>query len=270
MKFKHSGNLGDLIYSIPTMLELAKNKKIDLCIGIGAPTQYTAAHPAGNVQINEAAYNFIVPLLEKQKYINSITAVSYRETNVDVDLDSFRTVLPQCGYRFDYGDICRWYNYVFNTYPDLTKKWIDVTGMFHDENITLPNGITIDLIKKSIVVARSSRYRNPLINYAYLTKYEHVLFVGVPSEYDDFLKSCPHAIYVPTLNALEFALIIKMCKLFISNQTMAFSLAESMKIDRVLEVGQMCPNVIPHTKNGRDVVHHPGFINAIEFFMDKK
>lgn len=270
MKFKHSGNLGDLIYSIPTILELAKKEPIDLLVGIGAPTQYSAAHPAGNVQINDAAYEFILPLLQSQKYINSVSDVSFADQTFDINLDVFRSVLPQCGYRFDYGDICRWYNYVFNTYPDLTKKWIDVSKIDFDTNTFLPEGITKKIINDSIVVARSSRYRNTLINYAYLNKYDNVIFLGVPSEYDDFVKSCPAAKYIPTLNALEFALILRECKLFISNQTMAFSIAEAMKIDRILEVGQMCPNVIPHTQNGRDVIHHPGFINAIEYFMDKK
>lgn len=53
---------------------------------------------------------------------------------------------------------------------------------------------------------------------------------------------------------LELAEIIAVCKLFIGNQSFPFSIAEGLKIQRILELSTDIINVVPEGKGGYDVL----------------
>jgi hypothetical protein len=52
-------------------------------------------------------------------------------------------------------------------------------------------------------------------------------------------------------DALEMAMFIYASPLFLGNQSMPFAIAEGLKVDRILEHYQSCPNVIPVGGNAK-------------------
>src|SRR6202012_2144105 len=190
------------------------------------------SHPLNNVMLNQAMADNLVPLLNSQHYINETQIYNNQEINLNLSL--FR----ETGLELDKGNIARWNFYITGINADLTKPWISVQ----------PDNEFAD----SIVVARSSRYNNPFVNYSFLGDYDKVVFVGVKQEYNQMKKSLPKLYWHKVNNFLELAKVISGSKLFIGNQSFPFSVAEGLKAVRLLEVYHRSPNVIPEGGNGYD------------------
>jgi hypothetical protein len=71
-------------------------------------------------------------------------------------------------------------------------------------------------------------------------------FVGVEREYEVMKAICPEVVYMPVENFKQMAMLISGAKYFFGNQSMAFAIAEQMKVNRVLEQYYNAPNVIPN------------------------
>ena len=238
--FRHSGNAGDIMYAIPAMYALAKNRKIHLHLNINARGDYgKMKHPLGTVMLNQQMADMLQPLVLNQPSFASCSA--YHGEPVDVDLDQFRK------YPFNYrtGNICRWYFLTFGINGDLSKPWLHA----------LPD----PSFKNTIVIARSRRYRNPGIDYSFLSQFTDTAFVGLPDEYEDMKKMIPNIRYVGVSNFLEMASVIAGSKFFIGNQSLPFSIAEGLKTKRILEVFHLSPNVIVEGSNGYDFCYQPQF-----------
>jgi hypothetical protein len=243
--FKHSGNVGDIIYSLPTIFSLAKKNKICLHLHLNQKGIYGKNfHPLGNVMLNESMYNNIKPLLEYQP--NFKTCDIYTNQTIHYNLDLFRK------YPIDTkrGNIARYYFQAFAVSPDLCCPWLQANAntQFND----------------SIVIARSNRYRMPGISYAFLKKYNNLFFVGLEKEYNEMRTELPNIQYLPVKNFLDLANIIAGCKFFIGNQSFPFALAEALKVPRLLEVYQPCPNVIVAGSNGYDFSFQPQFEHIVQ------
>ena len=66
--FNHSGNFGDILYSLPFCMELIKHmdKRVDdfsFNIQINQKADYSSEHPYGNVTMTKGAAEFLHPLL---------------------------------------------------------------------------------------------------------------------------------------------------------------------------------------------------------------
>jgi len=256
--FKHSGNIGDIIYSLPTLKALGGG---NLHLLLNQPTGYYpgAEHPLGNVLLNEDMYNRIVPLLEHQNYIKKVKKIDLskpitEDIFIDYDLDVFRK-MP---INFQAGSISRWYFYVFNVYPDLSEPWITVEPNYE--------------YKDYIIVNRTSRYRNTQINgginYNFLSKYQNIIFTGVESEYNEFKIFVPNSQFLQTDNFLQLAQHIAGCKAFIGNASFCFSLAEAIKMKRVLEICPFASGVIPYGKGAYDFYLQPHFESIVGKIQD--
>jgi hypothetical protein len=198
--------------------------------------------------LNESVVKKLEPLLLQQPYINELAI--YQGENIDFDFDFIR----RYPFMHNAGSIPRWYFYFFAINADLGRPWLTVTPS--------------DVYKDYIVVARSFRYRQPLINYRFLSKYPKIVFVGLPDEFEDMKKAIPDITYQPVNNFLELAQIIAGCRLFIGNQSFPFSIAEGLKVKRILEVYIPCPNVIPEGNNGYDFIYQPQFEKLVERIME--
>ena len=243
--FKHSGNSGDIIYALPTIFELSKNGKAHIKLQINQKGLYSNYHPLGALMLNQKMVDMLQPLLLYQPQIATCTV--YNNESVDYDLDLFRDY-PLL---LDKGNICRWYFYVYGINYPLHNPWLIAPAD--------------DTYSKCIVIARSHRYRSPFIDYGFLSKYANVLFVGVQEEYEDIKKMLPNIEYKPVGNFLELATIINSCKLFIGNQSFPFSIAEGLKVNRLLEVYYKSPNVIVEGKGANDFMFQPQF----EYMVDQ-
>ncbi|MDQ6609077.1 MAG: hypothetical protein M3Y85_04575 [Bacteroidota bacterium] len=248
--FKHSGNAGDIIYSLPAAYTIAKNATIHYHLSLGMKGVYgKSPHPLGNLMLNEKMVEMISPLLTAQPQIASCT-VHQPNDKIDVDLDLVRNHPIS----MNAGHIARWYFYVFAVNADLGKPWL-----FAQPDIN---------VNDHIVIARSQRYRAPGIDYGFLKKYKNLLFVGVEEEWKEMKEMLPHIEYKPVKNFLELAQIIAGSKLFIGNQSFPFSIAEGLKVKRLLEVYWRAPNVIPEGSNGYDFYFQPQFEKLVERLVE--
>ncbi len=250
INIKHTGNCGDLIYSLPAMRQLSvnENKKISLFIWLDRKGVYYegAEHPLGGVMFNQKMLDMAKPLLEYLPFIESVQA--WDGEKIHVDFDNHR--LMEIG--MPYGHIPCWY---FLAFPDLVCDLSEKTFM-------VPFN---DTYKDMIIVNRTSRYRNPHISYHFLRNHKNVHFVGVLEEYDDFKREVPNAKYLKVDNFLQLAVVINSCKFFIGNQSMCFAIAENIKVKRILEVCSFAPNVIPQGANGYQYYHQSSF----EYYVNK-
>ncbi len=250
INFSHSGHAGDIIYSIPTMLELAQGKKINLYLTLNQPNRdFTKQmrHPNGNVMLTQKSVDLFAPLLLAQPGFAKCEA--HKEQPIHYDLTAFRS------FPFDYrmGSIARWYFLTYGISRDLGKHWLQVTPntSFHD----------------AILLARSSRYRTPHITYTFLKKYPRIVFVGMPDEFAEMQQQIPQLIYQPVTNFYELAAVIAGSALFIGNQSFPFSLAEALKVKRVLEVFPQCPNVVVEGEYAYDFCYQPQFEKIVKDLM---
>ena len=89
IKVKHSGNAGDIVYSLSSMYDYCteNNCKIVYYIKIGVPSGFTdETHPTGAVMMNDFMFDFLAPLLKAQPYIHEVIKVG-KDENVLVDYD---------------------------------------------------------------------------------------------------------------------------------------------------------------------------------------
>lgn len=231
----HSGNAGDVIYALPTIKKIyeltgaAINLYFRLGRAVNLPNYNT--HPLGGVMLNQKMAGMLIPLIQSQEYIDNCEV--YNGQAIDIDLDYFRSgAIPT------HGNIARWCSYVTGVSPDLWKKWLSAN----------PDTAYAD----SIIVARSGRYRNRAIGYAFLNKYPNLVFLGIESEYEDIKQYLPNIRWVQVTDFLQMAQIIAGCKFFIGNQSFPYSIAEALKKPRILEVSFEVTNVMPEGEGGHD------------------
>jgi hypothetical protein len=250
LNFNHSGNAGDIIYALPTIKKIAEKVKVPLNLYLrpNQPSRISAdkTHPLGSVMLNEKSIEMLEPLISSQPYINQYGA--FTNQRIDIDLDYFRVGLVP----LDKGNIAHWCAYITGVNPDLWKRWLTVEP---------------DLsFKNEVVIARSERYRNIFIDYKFLRNYERLKFIGVESEFKDIRKHIPNIEWVQVNDFLQMAQIIAGCKFFIGNQSFPFSIAEALKVPRILEVSLEVINVIPEGENGYDFLfqdHFKALVNEL-------
>jgi len=236
ININHSGNAGDIIYALATLKRIHESTgvKINLYLKLSKPRNMPShmTHPLGAVMLNQKMVDMLVPLILSQSYIAKCEA--YNGQQIHIDLDFFRSKLIP----IDHGNIARWCGYLTGITPQLWKNWLTVEP---DKSYA-----------NTLIIARSERYRNASVNYSFLQKYSDLVFVGVASEYDDMRKAIPTLKWVQVDDFLKLAQIIAGCKLFIGNQSFPFSLAEALKVPRILEVYYQAANVIPEGENAYD------------------
>ena len=225
LNFKHSGHIGDIIYSLPIIKELSKTHICNLYIDLDVPiARHAFKHTAGSVYINKKIYKKLVPLLNKINYISDSGV--FENQKIHINLDLFRD-LP-----FDLNFISfRWYFHLTGIQTNLSESFLDVE----------PH----KTIKNKVVIVRSFRARNSFVNYKFLSKYDGLLFIGLKEEYDDLKKEVPNLEFYDVKDFYEMAQIIKSSKFYLGNQSFAYALAEGIKVPRLLEAYSDFPVVHP-------------------------
>ena len=234
ISFLHSGHLGDIINSLPLIKEISKSKKCRLFIEINKPLPIHAQdpdHPFGKYYLSESSVKKILPLLYKQTYIKQVDI--FKNESIDVNLNFFR----EMPINFNI-DSVRWYFHLTGIHGDLNEPYL-INVENHE-------------IKEKIVVIRTKRRKNNLINYDFLRNYKDVLFLGLKNEYNDLKNEIPNLEFFDCKDFLEMAQIIYSSKIFIGNLSFGFTLAEGLKKPRLLESGPGFPLVYPNGKNAYD------------------
>ena len=239
LNFLHSGHLGDIMYSLPAIKELSKTHKCKLYIQADKPMEVDYQnHPSGKVYLDKRIVNLLLPLLQQQTFLNSVNI--YNNEKIDVNLDLFRKM--PINIRFH---SVRWYSHLTGVHVNMHEPCLFVK----------PH----KLVKNKIVIVRSPRYRNSYINYEFLKNTKNLVCVGLKSEFEDLKKEIHNLEFYDCKDFLEMAEIIKGSKFFIGNECFAYSIAESLKIPRLLEASPDFPVVFPASSNGYDFYHQNHF-----------
>jgi len=246
INFLHSGHLGDAINALPLIKEISKTKKCNYYIEANKTLPnhiLDSHHPFGNVYLNNKSVDMLLPLIKSQKFIKN--SEKYSNQPIDINLNVFR----EFPLNFNI-DSVRWYFHLTGIHANLNETYIEVNH--HND------------FSNKIIIARSLRRKNYLINYKFLNKYKNTLFLGMENEYLDLKNEITNLEFYDCKDFLEMAMIMKNCKIFIGNLSFGFALAEAMKIPRLLESGPDFPLVYPNGKNGYDFYFQRHFEKLFE------
>jgi len=261
LNLSHAGYSGDIIYSLPLAESMSKNlnglvnyvvirnKKSSLSPGM--------SHPSGSVLMNKKSFEFIKPLLESLNYVNEVLFLLEKDIDKDcIRLDFYR---DNIGLNLSAGHVPLYARKYFGLEFSLEQKWLDV------EPINLDQGI---------VCCFSRRYRNISLSYDFLDQFDNVFFVGLRDEYEHFIKinDLKRCKYYEVENAFQMARFIAGARLFLGNQSFGFSLAEAIKVNRALEVCEICPNVLPMGHGAHDYINEHALFEILKkhgFFVKR-
>ena len=231
--FKHSGDLGDIIYSLPTIKLLGGGiLYLDITGGEDEPI-CKAQCMDGKTKFNKITYDYIKPLLEIQDYITEVKI--YKSEKIDYNLNNFR------------------YKFADPNSRSKTKNLLDC----HLESFNLPvwnsndswlktdNVIKLD---RKTIITRTPRYQS---NYAWYqsNKFkirDKCIFVGLPKEHDYFEWALDIKVpYYPTKTALDMARVLSGSNSFITNQTSTLAIAIGLgTVPIAQEVDPRVPNCV--------------------------
>jgi hypothetical protein len=222
LTFKHSGNAGDIIYALASVKHICEkqNTKAIIYLHLNQSSSFNH-HVTGDVMLNQKMYDMIKLLLEYQDYIEKVEP--YAGQIIDYNLDAFRNNKVN----LSAGNIATWYSFPYpELNPDLSQAWLTAPKV----NQILP------------VANRTERYVNPLIMYDLIGKCD---FIGVDREYKIISQYTSNFNHLKVMDFLEMAAVINSSPLFLGNQSLAFAIAEGLKVKRILESFYNAPNVIP-------------------------
>ena len=183
------------------------------------------------VFLTDTNVDMLLPLFMNQPYIHKVD--KYTNQEIDIDLNLIRE-MP-----IDFNiDSVRWYSQLTGIHTDLSVPYI-----FAEPH---------DVIKNKVTIMRNVRRKNYFTNYKFLKKYENLLFIGLNDEYENLKKEVPNLEFYDCKDFLEMAQIIKSSKLFLGNLSFGYTIAEGLKIPRLLESVPEFPLVYPNGKNAYD------------------
>lgn len=196
--YKHSGDIGDMIYSLP-IIRFYGGGELHL-----NPWGLPSKKPDGSASgFNKATIKLVKPLLEAQEYITKVK--SWNRDRVNVDLDYFRT--NPVGLENLCENILTRFEVPF---LEADKPWLTCN-------------------KKKIapiVISRSFRYRNDNLNYkSIFENFKDCVFIGLEVEHSDFQERFGKIDFFPVRDFLEMAEVINGADLFIGNQSSPMAVA---------------------------------------------
>jgi hypothetical protein len=234
--YRHSGTLGDLIYSLSIVKKMEPGQflvalnNIENCV-----SQYgyrpDEVDPAHQGRFTEQDFEWLKPLLKRQSYIETVGTWRQGDAEPTVDLDRFRGTL----FRGFEGNYVQAYHIAFGlpfALTDYETPWLEA------------DPVTI----KPMVVSRTFRYRDPAADAVWKKMAEDGvldrlgIFVGTKEEHEDFVQVTGVAIpYYPVNNFLELANIVAGANLIMANQNFVYSLAMGLGKQTVLETIKIKP-----------------------------
>lgn len=226
--FYHSGDIGDIIYSLLFIKEIGGGK-----LYIGPDTKWDV-----NSKRDPQRYRWLLPLLKIQPYLTSAEYADRQPGSVTHDLNRFREIwMTNSAERQKLG-----LRRLFEAYP---KRF--GTGPLPEDKpwLTVPN--PIEDPKFPVVIHRSGRYQNnefpwdeAVRRYGFRMK-----FCGTTQEWNEwtakFGKFCELA---PCSDALALARLIAGCQLFIGNQSCANAIALGLGKALIQETSPKTPDCV--------------------------
>lgn len=215
----HSGDLGDIIYSLLFAKTLSP---VHLLIG---PTdRFHLRDP-----MTRSKFDWLYPLLRRQPWIKRIDWSPSTPSELRYDLNEFRKswFSKANADRHDKQLWAAYQEHFGGPALDPTNPWIEADPAVDTAH--------------PVVIARSTRWRNDRFPWDKIaaTYSGRMVFVGFLEEYQDWVSRYGKAAeYRPVVDALDLANIISGAKLFIGNQSFACSLALALGTPTIQETCQ--------------------------------
>jgi hypothetical protein len=236
-KFKHSGAMGDLIYSLPIVKHFGGGEfylHLNQMNWIGQHYYGSLPAPFHRDRLNQQDFEFMREFIEAQPYINKFSVLDPK-VEITHNLDRFRPAFV--GHPGNYVDI---YSNTFNIRsPDIQKTIRETPWL----SVPEPR----DLKGRTTVINRTERWLPPSLSPSWAQwqadgAEDNSVFVGLPQEYHLFKKATGWDIpYVPTNNLLELASVIAGAQRFIGNQSQCLALAIGLGLEFFCENRQDLP-----------------------------
>ena len=223
--FKHSGDLGDVVFALPTIRALGGGiLYLDANGGVNEPLVQQSGTP--KTKLSAASIERFKPLLSRLPYVTEVRYWNGEE--VDVNLDLFRQHL-----RFN--NVCDSHLAAFGQpLTERDRPWIQIGDPLADS-------------KYPIIIARSVRYHSNYPFWALNTpKFaDRCAFVGLPKEHEIFEYTFEVKVHFwDAPDILTLARVIAGAQQVICNQSLPQTLAEAMKKNLINEVFRLSPGAV--------------------------
>jgi len=224
--YKHSGDMGDIIFSLPVMKHFGTG--ILYLDPKGGDGELSGAKPSrGKTKLSSAAIKLLKPLLEHQVYIHEVR--EWKGEDISHNLDTFR-------HHIKFNNLAVSHLEAFGINHDVSKfRWLEAP-----EKIQLPAG-------KTIVASRSLRYQGNHFFWEERAEWlaENAVFVGFPFDHKAWEYTFETEIeYIETPTLVELANVIGAGDMFIGNQGLPHAIAEGMKKNLINEVDKTHPAAV--------------------------
>lgn len=228
----HSGDLGDIIYSLLFCKRLG-----NIHLMLGPDSRVKVREP-----MTQKRFDWLRPLLDVQPWIKSVEFVPSRPLNLDYNLNDFRHTWfsPRSGHAQKKRLFEVYFEHFRYPPPDETQPWLEVEPRPDSE--------------RPVIVSRSPRFHSPFFNWqAVSNRYAgRMRFIGHEQEFKDWSKAFGDtAVLEPVSDALGMAQYIAGAELFIGNQSFPMSLALALNIPVLQEVCEVTPDCIFHRSNAQ-------------------
>lgn len=191
----HSGCIGDILYSIPTLHKLS----VEFLFIADRPW----TKPIGG------RIDTFSRILESQ----GIKVAIHKGEKIDYDFSTYRNAGHKYGQPIA-SRVSKW----FNLDVDLSEKSIHIS----DKN---------KYTEGKIVVGRCPRWHGEMFPWKQIVEQygSEIVFVGLQHEHKNFCDEFGHVDYLPTNDLYDVALAINGCDVYIGNQSSPMSICEGMK-----------------------------------------
>ena len=190
----------------------------------------------------------LFPLLNNQTYLNKVEKFSNQ--NIDINFDLLRS-LP-INLLFDNSTYA---SIITGIKPDLSETFIEAPH--HKE------------LKGKIIIQRTFRYLNDLIDYTFLNKFNDIFFVGKFEEFKDLKNVVKNLKFYDCNDFLDMASVVKSSKFVIANSSITFPLAEGLQVPRLLESSPEFPAAQPHGLNAYNFYFQSDFEELINILNNQ-
>ena len=225
-KFKHSGALGDLIYSLPIVRHFGGGEfylHLNQMDWIGQHYYGAAPNPFHQGRMTAQDWNYMQSFMLAQPYIKTFDVMT-PSTEITHNLDKFRPAFV--GHPTNYIDL---YAQTFNVAQTLSDQpWLSVAKIQ-----LLPRG-------RTLVINRTQRWIPPTPGPLW-DQLRHqgaetqAVFVGLEQEYIKFQSDTGWNLpWIQTPTMLELAQVIAGAAQFIGNQSSALAMAIGLGVPSVL------------------------------------
>lgn len=240
--FKHSGDIGDILYSLPVIKRMGGGVLYLDTSGGAAEIACINQCIDKKTKFNKDGFLFLEPLLKVQPYIHDVQI--FNNQTIDVNLDHFRITMQRqppgvkknlLELHIDTFNLPEW---------DDNEPWLFVESPVTRERKT--------------IVSRSPRMQSnfPWFQTNKFNFSEKAAFVGLKREHELFEWTFDISIpFYSTANALELAQLIAGCKAFVGNSSSALAIAIGLGyIPIVQEVVWSCPASVFQKKTNMNYV----------------